>query len=144
MAAVLENQDTLQGADIEESSRRVYPDSEYFSSIIGYIGKASQEELDALQAENSDYELNDIVGKAGIEQYMEMELQGTKGYEKMYVDSVGRVLEVVESKEPVPGNNLYLTIDKDLQIAVYNLIEQKLAGILISKIDNMKEYVRGQ
>lgn len=143
VAAVLENQDTLQGADIEESSRRVYPDSEYFSSIIGYIGKASQEELDALQAENSDYELNDIVGKAGIEQYMEMELQGTKGYEKMYVDSVGRVLEVVESKEPVPGNNLYLTIDKDLQIAVYNLIEQKLAGILISKIDNMKEYVPG-
>ena len=84
---------------------------------------------------------NDIVGKAGIEQYMETELQGTKGYGEMYVDSVGRVLEVVEKKEPVPGNNLYLTIDRDLQIAVYNLIEQKLAGILISKIDNMKEYV---
>ncbi len=143
VAAVLENQDTLQGAGIEESSRRVYPDSEYFSSIIGYIGKASQEELDVLQAENPDYELNDIVGKAGIEQYLETELQGTKGYEKMYVDSVGRVLEVVDSKEPVPGNNIYLTIDKDLQIAIYNLIEQKLAGILISKIDNMKEYVPG-
>lgn len=143
VAAVLENQDTLQGAGIEESSRRVYPDSEYFSSIIGYIGKASQEELDVLQAENPDYELNDIVGKAGIEQYLETKLQGTKGYEKMYVDSVGRVLEVVDSKEPVPGNNIYLTIDKDLQIAIYNLIEQKLAGILISKIDNMKEYVPG-
>ncbi|MCI8746203.1 MAG: hypothetical protein HFI25_11115, partial [Lachnospiraceae bacterium] len=107
------------------------------------IGKASQEELDALLAENPDYELNDIVGKAGIEQYMELALQGSKGYEKMYVDSVGRVLEVIESKEPVPGSNVYLTIDKDLQIAVYNLIEQKLAGILISKIDNMKEYVPG-
>ena len=83
------------------------------------------------------------MGKAGIEQYMELALQGSKGYEKMYVDSVGRVLEVIESKEPVPGSNVYLTIDKDLQIAVYNLIEQKLAGILISKIDNMKEYVPG-
>ncbi len=143
VAAVLENQDGLQGADIAQSSRRIYPDSEYFSSIIGYIGKASQEELDALLAENPDYELNDIVGKAGIEQYMELALQGSKGYEKMYVDSVGRVLEVIESKEPVPGSNVYLTIDKDLQIAVYNLIEQKLAGILISKIDNMKEYVPG-
>ena len=143
VAAVLENQDSLQGAGIEESSRRIYPDSEYFSPLIGYIGKASQEELDALKAENPDYELNDIVGKAGIEQYMETKLQGLKGYEKMYVDSVGRVLEVVESKEPVPGNNVYLTIDKDLQIAIYNLIEQKLAGILISKIDNMKEYVPG-
>lgn len=143
VAAVLENQDSLQGADIAQSSRRIYPDSEYFSSVIGYIGKASQEELDALLAENPDYELNDIVGKAGIEQYMELQLQGSKGYEKMYVDSVGRVLEVIESKDPVPGNNVYLTIDKDLQIAVYNLIEQKLAGILISKIDNMKEYVPG-
>ena len=94
VAAVLENQNELQGADIEQSSRRVYPDSEYFSSIIGYIGKASAEELESLQEENEDYELNDIVGKAGIEQYMETELQGTKGYEKMYVDSVGRVLEV--------------------------------------------------
>ena len=47
------NQDILQGADIEQSSRRIYPDSEYFSSIIGYIGKASQDELDSLQAENS-------------------------------------------------------------------------------------------
>lgn len=141
VAAVLENQDILQGADIEQSSRRVYPDSEYFAPIIGYIGKASQEELEKLQEENEDYELNDIVGKAGIEQYMETELQGTKGYQELYVDSVGRIIEVAESKEPVPGNNVYLTLDKKLQIACYNILEQKLAGILISKIQNIKEYV---
>lgn len=143
VASVLENQDSLQGADIEQSSQRVYADSKYFAPIIGYIGKASQEELDSLQEQNPDYELNDVVGKAGIEQYMETELQGTKGYEEMYVDSVGRVLEVAESKDPVPGNDVYLTIDKDLQIAVYNIIEQKLAGILVSKIQNIKQYVAG-
>ena len=143
VAAVLENQDNLQGADIEQSSRRVYPDSKYFASIIGYIGKASQEELETLQAVNEDYQLNDIVGKAGIEQYMETELQGTKGYEELYVDSVGRVIEVAESEEPVPGNNVYLTIDKELQMACYDILEQKLAGILISKIQNTKEYVAG-
>ena len=143
VAAVLENQNELQGADIEQSSRRVYPDSEYFSSIIGYIGKASAEELESLQEENEDYELNDIVGKAGIEQYMETELQGTKGYEKMYVDSVGRVLEVAEQKDPEPGNDVYLTIDKELQMAAYQILEQKLAGILVSKIQNTKEYIQG-
>ena len=143
MAAVLENQNELQGADIEQSSRRVYPDSEYFSSIIGYIGKASAEELESLQEENEDYELNDIVGKAGIEQYMETELQGTKGYEKMYVDSVGRVLEVAEQQDPEPGNDVYLTIDKELQMAAYQILEQKLAGILVSKIQNTKEYIQG-
>ena len=143
VAAVLENQDTLQGADIEESSRRVYPDSEYFSSIIGYIGKASQEELDALQAENSDYELNDIVGKAGIEQYMETQLQGTKGNRIIYVNSMGNVLEVEKETQPESGKDVYLTIDKNLQIAVYDILEQQLAGILLSKIRNMKEYVPG-
>lgn len=143
VAAVLENQNELQGADIEQSSRRVYPDSIYFSSIIGYIGKASQEELESLQEKNPDYELNDIVGKSGIEQYMETELQGTKGYEKMYVDSVGRVLEVAEQQDPVPGNDVYLTIDKDLQMAAYQILEQKLAGILVSKIQNTKEYIQG-
>ena len=48
---------------------------------------------------------------------------------------------MAESKEPVPGNNVYLTLDKKLQIACYNILEQKLAGILISKIQNIKEYV---
>ncbi len=143
VAAVLENQNALQGADIEQSSRRVYVDSKYFASIIGYIGKASQEELNSLQEKNPDYELNDIVGKAGIEQHMELELQGTKGHEELFVDSVGRVVEVAERKDPVPGNNLYLTIDKDLQIVAYHVIEQKLAGILLSKIQNVKEYVPG-
>jgi len=141
VAAVLENQNSLQGADIEQSSRRVYPDSEYFSAIIGYIGKASQEELEKLQEQDLDYELNDIVGKAGIEQYMETDLQGTKGYEELYVDSVGRVIEIAQSKEPIPGNNVYLTLDKNLQIACYEIMEQKLAGILISKIQNTKQYI---
>ncbi|MCI8417441.1 MAG: hypothetical protein HFI33_08130 [Lachnospiraceae bacterium] len=144
VASVLENQDTLQGVDIAQSSVRVYPDSQYFASIIGYIGKASQEELDELQAQDETYELNDIIGKAGIEQYMERELQGTKGYETMYVDSMGKVLEITESVMPVPGNDLYLTIDGDLNIAIYNIIEQELAGIVLSKIRNIKEYIPGE
>lgn len=144
VAAVLENQDLLPGVDVAQSSKRVYRDSKYFASIIGYIGKASQEELAALQASDESYELNDVIGKSGIEQYMELELQGTKGYETMFVDSVGRVLEVTESVMPVPGNDLYLTIDADLNAAIYNMIEQELAGILISKIRNIKEYVQGE
>ena len=69
MAEILENMDTLQGVDIAQSSLRVYNDAKYFASLIGYIGKPSQEELDNLLLENDTYEMNDIVGKAGIEQY---------------------------------------------------------------------------
>lgn len=141
MAEILENQDSLQGVDIAQSSLRVYSDPEYFASIIGYIGKPSQEELDSLKERDENYELNDLVGKAGIEQYMETELQGTKGNRTIYVDSVGNVLEVENETQPEPGNDVYLTIDKNLQKAVYDILEQRLAGILVSKIRNMKEYV---
>lgn len=141
VAEILENLDSLQGVDIAQSSLRYYPDAKYFASLIGYIGKASQEELDNLQLENENYELNDIVGKAGIEQYMETELQGTKGSRTIYVDSVGNVLEVEKEVQPESGRDVYLTIDKNLQKAAYDILEQQLAGVLLSKIRNMKEYV---
>ncbi|MBS6395535.1 MAG: hypothetical protein KH452_00075 [Clostridiales bacterium] len=140
VAEILENQDSLQGIDIAQSSLRVYEDAEYFASLLGYIGKPSQEELDSLKLENENYELNDIVGKAGIEQYMETQLQGRKGNRTIYVDSVGNVLEVEQEIQPESGKDVYLTIDKDLQKAVYDILEQRLAGVLVSKIRNMKEY----
>ncbi len=142
VAAIMENAEELQGVSIEEESLRVYPDAEYFSSIIGWIGKASAEEIESFneQLGTEKYELNDIVGKSGIEQYMELSLQGRKGSQVIDVDSVGKILEVESSKEPIPGDDLYLTLDKDLQIACYNILEQKLAGILVEKIKNIKEY----
>ncbi|MDO4261487.1 MAG: penicillin-binding transpeptidase domain-containing protein [Eubacteriales bacterium] len=140
VAEILENQSGLQGVDIAQSSLRVYSDAEYFANIIGYIGKPDQEELDSLKEENENYEANDLVGKAGIEQYMETELQGTKGQRTIYVDNVGNVIEVESESQPESGNDVYLTIDKNLQMAVYDIIEQRLAGILVSKIRNIREY----
>lgn len=143
VAEILENQSNLQGVDIEQSSLRTYADSKYFANIIGYIGKPDQDELDTLKEQNEDYDANDLVGKAGLEQYMETNLQGKKGQRTIYVDSVGNVLEVESETQPESGHDLYLTIDKDLQIAVYNILEQRLAGVLVSKIQNIKQYVPG-
>ena len=143
VAEILENQSNLQGVDIEQSSLRTYADSKYFANIIGYIGKPDQDELDTLKEQNEDYDANDLVGKAGLEQYTETELQGKKGQRTIYVDSVGNVLEVESETQPESGHDLYLTIDKDLQIAAYNILEQRLAGVLVSKIQNIKQYVPG-
>lgn len=143
VAEILENQSNLQGVDIEQSSLRTYADSKYFANIIGYIGKPDQDELDTLKEQNEDYDANDLVGKAGLEQYMETELQGKKGQRTIYVDSVGNVLEVESETQSESGHDLYLTIDKDLQIAAYNILEQRLAGVLVSKIQNIKQYVPG-
>ncbi|MCR5558556.1 MAG: penicillin-binding protein [Butyrivibrio sp.] len=140
VADVMENADTLEGVSIEESTARKYVDSVYFSQILGYTGKVSEEELSQLQLENSSYGINDTVGKSGIEQAMESVLQGTKGSETVYVDNTGQVIETSNYVDSVAGNDVYLTIDKDLTEACYNIIEQSLAGILASKIQNIKTY----
>ncbi len=142
VAVVMENSTQLEGVSIVEDTIRKYVDSVYFSPIIGYTGKVSQEDLEALQAAGNgkSYDLNDTVGKLGIEKSMESELQGTKGSEVIFVNSVGKVTETTNYVEPVAGNDVYLTIDRDLQIATYKILEERLAGILCTNIINAKEF----
>lgn len=142
VAQVMENCNELEGVTIVEDTIRKYVDSVYFSHILGYTGKVSQEELTTLLSENGDgsYDLNDIVGKLGIEKSMETYLQGKKGSETVFVNSVGKVIESTNYIEPVAGNDVYLTIDKDLQITAYKILEEKLASILYSNIINAKEF----
>ena len=150
VAEIMENKDTLQGVDIEEDTIRVYIDDPSMSHILGYTGKISDEELATLnEVDTSEryphhYELNDMVGKAGIEQVMEKELQGTKGSQEIFVDNLGRVTETGRRVEPVAGNDLTLTIDSDLQSAIYKILEQKIAGIVVSKIRNVKGEDNGE
>ncbi|MDD7738729.1 MAG: penicillin-binding transpeptidase domain-containing protein [Lachnospiraceae bacterium] len=146
IAAIAENEDTLQGVSITEDSERVYYDGVYFSSLIGYTGKPSSEELESLNAQLSEegkdetYSSDSIIGKAGLEQYLETTLQGTDGSEEIIVNNVGKELQKVEGSrvDPSQGGNVYLSIDYDLQIAVYKILEQKIAGILKANLTTAK------
>ena len=140
VAAIEESADDILGVSIEEDTIRVYNNSEYFAQLIGYTGTISDEELEELSEERDDYTLTDVVGKSGIEEYCETYLQGIKGEEQVYVDNVGTLLETISSTEAVAGDDVYLTLDMDLQIAVYDLLEQELASILYSKISNVDSY----
>lgn len=140
VAWVSENADDLQGMEVSEETIRKYNDSEYFAHIIGYTGKISVEEYEELSKKDDSYALTDIIGKSGIEQVMDETLQGKKGYEKISVDNVGRVVETLERKEPQAGNDVYLSLDADLTKAVYDLLEQEIAGIIYSNIINAKEF----
>lgn len=140
VAMVMENANDLDGVSVEEGTIRKYNYPYYFSHILGYTGKISQEELDTLSEQDPSYTANDTVGKSGIEQVMELELQGKKGSETIYVDNLGKVIETTDVIESQAGNDLYLTIDKDLQVAAYNILEQKIAGIVVSKIQNIYDY----
>ncbi len=136
VAFISENSSRLQGVEVIDDTIRKYNNSKYFASIIGYTGKISTTEYETLSAENDSYTLNDVIGKAGIEQVMDAQLKGTKGYEMLYVDYLGKSLEIIEREEPVAGNDVYLSIDADLQIAAYDLLEQEIAGIVYSNIEN--------
>lgn len=140
-AAIMENKDKLEGVDITEESLRRYTDSKYFASVIGYTGKISQEEYDALdEDQKKKYSLSDVVGKSGMEQTMETTLQGEKGEMVFYTDTVGKVIDTVSYTEQGAGNDVYLTLDKDLQIWAYQIIEEKLAGIVLNKLRNVMNY----
>ena len=143
VADIMENMDSLQGVDIQEESVRRYNNSKCFANIIGYTGQISVEEYDALsKEEKEEYDKTDTVGKAGLEKTMDSSLKGTKGEVKLYVNNVGKIIETVEVSKPKAGNDLYLSIDADLQVAAYNILEQELAGILLSKIRNTLDYDR--
>lgn len=142
IAAVMENQDQLQGIDVLEDSIRQYVDDESMGPVLGYTGKASAEELEELKNQNSDYSNDAVIGKAGIEQYMELELQGSDGEETVTVDNLGKVLTIDQDSivPPVAGNDVYMTIDSDWQNAIYQILKQRVAGVLLTRIENTKKF----
>ncbi len=144
VAAILENTNQLEGVSIEDDTLRRYNDSEYFAHVLGYTGKVSSDELEELQEENPDYTSSDVVGKSGIESAMETELQGTKGSKVVYVDNMGNELETSDYVAPVAGNDVYLTIDHDLQVAAQDILERKLADIVYDRIIDAKTYEMGE
>lgn len=134
VAYVNEHMDSLPGVSVDEDMVRKYNYSEYFSAIIGYTGKISDTEYEKLSAEDDSYTENDTIGKAGLEQYYEKYLRGKNGERKFYIDTVGRISEVISNTDSVAGDDLYLSIDADLQKATYITLEREIAGIVYSNI----------
>lgn len=143
VADVMENLDSLQGVNIEEISMRRYTDSKAFANVIGYTGQISVEEYDALSKKDQDeYGKNATVGKAGLEKELDTVLRGENGDVKIYVNNVGKVIETVQGKQAQAGDDVYLTLDADLQVAAYNILEQELAGIMLTYLRNTLTYDR--
>ncbi|MCD8037312.1 MAG: hypothetical protein LUE88_08080 [Clostridiales bacterium] len=137
IAAIEENQIIFPGVSIETESIRVYDEGEIFSNIIGYIRQISDSELETYA--EYGYTSGDIIGKSGIEKVMELELNGQDGTMIMEVDNLGRMISTLETQASVSGNDVFLTIDKDLQIAAYNYFEQALADAIITRLTTEDE-----
>ncbi|MFH1487202.1 MAG: penicillin-binding protein 2, partial [Chloroflexota bacterium] len=110
----------LPGVQILIEPTRQYTDGMSTSQVLGYVGRISAEEYDSLQ--DRGYELNDRLGKTGIELIYEKQLRGKPGKEQIEVNALGRKLTTIERAEPQAGDNLILTLDLDLQERMTELL----------------------
>lgn len=142
VAAIKENSADMPGVEVSTEMNRVYYDSKYFAHIIGYTGPISSETLEYLEAsgKKTEYAPTDQIGKTGIEREYEEQLRGTKGMEKLLIDSSSRIVSTKKTRDAIGGNDIYLSINSNLQKAAYRLVEKEVAGILISKLTNSKSH----
>ena len=137
VADLNENSSDLLGINVIVDSIRVYNDSKYFAHIIGYIGAISTDEMKTYNEdlkEEDQYSNNDMIGKIGLEQIYEETLRGKNGVEEIYVDNLGKVIERTNTQESVAGEDIYLTIDSDLQKYCYDSLEKEICSVLLSNI----------
>jgi penicillin-binding protein 2 len=118
----------LPGVAIQVKPRRHYVLNDFASHLIGYLGEISDRQLKSGHYE--DGKPGDLIGRFGVERVWQRELQGTRGGEQVEVDAAGRRLAVLSRKPPVAGENLALTIDKNLQLAAEEALSGKKGAIV--------------
>lgn len=132
IAAIEENQAQYPGIVVELETKRYYTYGKAFGNILGYTRKITKSQYEKLK--ESGYDETDLVGQVGIEASMESELRGEKGHQIIEVDNVGRIVFTTDIKEAVKGNDIYLTIDAELQLAVYEAIEKNLSKAIVERL----------
>jgi penicillin-binding protein 2 len=116
------------GVIVEVEPLREYISSTLVSHLIGYVGSIPEQEVGSyIDRRDADYDANDIVGLTGVELIFEDELRGHKGQRHMEVDITGREMRTIgRPLEPVPGHNLILTIDLDLQAVAERALQERI------------------
>ncbi len=125
MIKVAERNNQLQGIDIREAPLRDYIYDDIGSHIIGHIGEISKQELRDFVEQGRDYTGGDIIGIAGLERQYEEHLMGRRGFEEVEVNNLGHKENLLRSQDPVPGYDLHLTVDWELQLRTETRLEEK-------------------
>ena len=129
VAKIEEDTVNMPGIDVSIEPVRYYPMGNSASHILGYLGKISQSQEIKKYVEEKKYSPNDIIGKTGVEEKFEDKLKGKDGIKKVEVDVMGNTIKTVDEKKPIPGNNLYLTIDAELQKVAEESLKKTLEAI---------------
>ncbi len=135
---ILEERITLPGVDIDIRGVRGYPTGALTAQVIGYMGPIPAEDVVSLQEQGYN-PFFDRIGYAGVEFFMENELGGVRGSVLREVDVAGEVLREISRSEPLPGQNLRLTLDTELQAAA----QEALTG-RINQVNTLAGRIRTQ
>lgn len=126
---LMENEVALPGVRLVTTVRRHYIDSTIFSHILGYTGIVYAEDLE----KDDSYYLTDHIGRIGVEKVYEQLLRGQHGATGAEVDARGNARRIAQSIVPVPGHDLYLTIDAELQKEIVTVMEQMFERYNLSR-----------
>ncbi|MBU2864921.1 penicillin-binding protein 2 [Reinekea forsetii] len=118
----------LEGVQVEAELIRQYPEADAFAHVIGYVGRINEAELENLDL--GAYAGIRFIGKQGVERQYEKQLLGQAGYQRVETNARGRIINVIEKKAPVPGANIHLHLDRQLQLYAYELLEGKKGAIV--------------
>lgn len=121
IALIAENQQHLPGVSIEPVTVRYYPRGRFASHLLGYTGEIADAELASF--EEGSYRAGDIVGKTGIERIFDAQLRGVPGRQQIEVDARGKPMRILATVPPVPGQDLTLTLDANLQEVAEKLMQ---------------------
>lgn len=116
------------GVDVHARLTRNYPMGELGVHLVGYVGRINENELQTIDVAN--YRGSSHIGKTGVEQSQEDLLHGRVGYQQVETNAEGRVLRVLEQTDPIPGSNLYLTIDANLQTVAEQTLGDERGSIV--------------
>ncbi len=120
------------GVDVHARLIRHYPYKELTSHVVGYVGRINEKELKKLPV--SEYRGTHHIGKIGIEKNYESQLHGQTGYSEIETNAQGRSVKTVSTDDPVPGENLHLTLDVDLQKTAYDALEGANGAIVAIEV----------
>jgi cell division protein FtsI/penicillin-binding protein 2 len=133
IAAIEEQNHFFPGLFIDIQAKRVYPAGRYVSHMIGYLRQITPQQLE--QNEHLGYTATDLFGRTGLELSMEHSLRGTPGQESFEINSAGRMISApVRYEEPRPGGRIFLTIDLELQMAAFYVLENALSETIIGRL----------
>ena len=136
-ARVAENAPVLPGVTPEVGLSRLYPRDSDFAHVVGYVGPVSEKDLEGIENPDPLLTIPEFqIGKIGVERWLEDNLRGAAGNSRIEVNAVGRVMRELERTEGIPGADLRLTIDADVQNFVQARLGDESAACVVMDVTN--------